>query len=1191
MGCLVSRRPVHHSVEMDQQRDGRHKRATLASDSQLDQNQQINNNNNKLQPSQICECNEPQYNDDRSATSRQQLDSNRSTVNNGGDEINQFSSTSSQVRPSELKFTQASTLLVAGPMRSDDNKLAAQKLTSNQNNGKRDKKMAHIAIGSCNSGQHRARKVQKMQNCQAMANYENSTQESFLSMFVHGRRHSAVRIDAAREFAPPVIQASEQSLTSQRVVDVSNKRTKFNQSDVHKNTNMESSKESLENETNRDQLKGETDKWLLEVQQTNQSDQIVDKETILFTSVQQLCYEILNRTLLLNDTRSSQSNGIPAAYPRQDQELMCLFVFGRPGSSRGELSYDLVQHSSLIDILMDEKKLEHLVQMVENSERAECAICCPLYHYIDISALIVANIDDRIREYNRLVAKTMQTRRNQLSLVATKRESEELDGDSGDLREGSETKLERQESVESGADKEIVDLRTRKSSLELNPMIETSIATKSEATKPDLINKGAIKDRDKKTLRTSEDQSSFGVVTLSTKERSILQLKLMKYSTCITTKWITILIKQEINRLERRFKDLRLLKESSLCLKNFHWPKRIYLINLIPNQLTLFKSCLYLEQDLSLGDFHRPFWAIKFERRTNIRLLTKESRIHKQEQQQKEQQQQQQRQRQQQDDSVGGKGFQLRLSQIKSSILANSLSSTSRSSSHESLVKDLHPNGSKDDHQRLNHVTTTSSDILINAVTEKLGPKYNESFAQQFRAINRLVQVRYNPVGPEYSTNYIECHGPLRRVFCSKLVQDNAIIRSPVPSRSLSSLSYLSPMDEYSRCSVSIEDLNHSETTGQISGRSSSVSDHSQSQYSKSPRCSSGIETQGPKWAIELELIDSTNANDSNQLARENSDPGNKSEATNLCLYTYQPPRATSRSPLMFASNIVANEHYKLLHSISNSKSNPKVGQYCLIPSLIAYANGSTQMILEVKRIHRRVFKYKSGSDLNKLKRLIVRSSQQLSDDLNSWLRTAILDEANNRFQLLGEQQDLHSAANAHLRSQADLIEMTKQRHLISPSIITYSIQVDISLYKGELELASRARDDRSIPRLTIDGQCPNQTAIACQSGNGNKLQYVDRPSSALDPLRPSLKMRPTSSLSHGETKVDGHLREHNANPKRHVKFCIDQAIHIERDLVPLPVQRRIWISDSLFASCAEPRLIETMGSFADLVKDFIKDC
>lgn len=674
-----------------------------------------------------------------------------------------------------------------------------------------------------------------------------------------------------------------------------------------------------------------------------------DNSTLLFTSVQQLCYEIINRKLVRQQAQHKQPNlpsdpvgnltiELAARGQRQHHQhhnTLCLFVFGLQGSSLGELSFELVEHSSLVDFIQGRQPHSDRAQLEPEADEP----FCPLYHYIDVSTLIVANIDQRIGLYNRLVSQTLRARRRQAGGVEEGEQNDQVADQLarrtiGVLSSGSSSQDDARDedddydeanSARIEADNDSTSLwSTREASISSDVSARqrrslSPVGGRARPTSAGQMTESNPCDHHQHHNQMSHDQ--FGMDTLSTRQRSILQLKLIKYATCVTAKWVTILIHAEIGRLESQLRA---------CSGDAHSqqsrPARVYLINLVPNQLSLFRSCLYLQQELPLNNFRHAFWAIKFERRTSIRVVGKERDsdppLKRPDEDVKRRASDQEAAR------AGGSVHQenqklfhkIRLPQIK---LPGYLILRSHSDSNiASASSPLLGTGANKSRAELRQIEAVASNLLANSVNEKLGPKISETFASQFRSLNKLTRLRYNPtrnynyatasdvatqIGVNHAdrsserpdtetlvsrtnTNQINCASRLRHV---QLEPSDELDQWPgrpgsspdhqrpsfavdEVSRPLSPASNPSNGSDFERCRLLLKpdplERHHlapstspSSLVSNDSSQLSSISwQHSAGLHARvSPTNSTALTSAGCfKWAVELELIDAqANAN------------------------------------------------------------------------------------------------------------------------------------------------------------------------------------------------------------------------------------------------------------------------------------------------------------------------------------------
>lgn len=80
-----------------------------------------------------------------------------------------------------------------------------------------------------------------------------------------------------------------------------------------------------------------------------------------------------------------------------------------------------------------------------------------------------------------------------------------------------------------------------------------------------------------------------------------LKTQLLLYANIVTNSWILMLIKKEIEE------------------NNFGPYEKIFVINLIPNRISLFKNCLYLKQSPSFVNFNFNYLAINLVRNDHVK--------------------------------------------------------------------------------------------------------------------------------------------------------------------------------------------------------------------------------------------------------------------------------------------------------------------------------------------------------------------------------------------------------------------------------------------------------------------------------------------------------------------------------------------------------------------------------------------
>lgn len=827
----------------------------------------------------------------------------------------------------------------------------------------------------------------------------------------------------------------------------------------------------------------------------------------LFVSVQQLCYEVVQQDLLAD---------------LADQQALCLFIFGRQGSGKGELCFELTEHSSLASALANDAGQGARAQ-APSGLAADSP--CPLYHYVDVSALIVANIDERIRQYNKLGAQALRTRTEQLALGAERDEPEgggagEADSEQEETSEGLAGDAGRQQCAEH----------------------EPSLTSELSSGEPVAGHQD---------LATGADH--FGPVTLSTKQRSILQLKLIKYSNCVTAKWITTLIQRHIDELETRISEcwrsvgvgVGVGVGGSNNNNQLSRCKRVYLINLVPNHLTLFKSCLYLQQSLCLRELRYPFWAIKFERRTNIRLLTKERHALEQE---AAGSWEAPGAGQQQADSGPAHGSRLSASiRFAHSIRLPMLSVRSPEAegepapghNREPAAACAGKTGGRQQREDAPPAALLATDLLAAGIADnKLGPRFNEYFAHQFKSLNRLATLRYNP-----TTNYNYASPD-----CAPCGQGAAAPGAGRPSCAQTRPARLGSAKLVSSSSMSELDRAPPDgAAGRTHGSSLAPPTDQAAGHPQQWRAAGG---SGPRAAVELELYDSSLAPaianrwrlsppapglqhqaPGSEPPRQQKWPGSPGPPTTACYHTYRPP---ARSPLVFAA----------------ASERATSGAYQLLAIKIGYPNGSCHSVLEARRAHRRHFRLRAPNDAAKLAKLARKACHWLAADLDLWLAAAIGGPGHAH----QERPAAGGAPGPSHRRRHSTCACAPASPVPVPSLVVYAIRVELGRARaaGQLELPawamgadSSASDDSGAARARPSALRPNGGA-------------------------PAARARPAAA----------------AKTERHVQFrlCQEPGEGAAPGELARPAQRRIWIDESLFVSCHQPELFGLMRWFADLV-------
>lgn len=776
------------------------------------------------------------------------------------------------------------------------------------------------------------------------------------------------------------------------------------------------------------------------------------RDSHLFTNINQLCYSVVSQLVLKHRHK-------------QTRRAICLFVFGAQGSSVGEIVYELVQHSPLV--------------RAKTHASAHNAQDCPLYHHIEASALIAANIDARIKEYNDLVAQTAHHRRRQK--LAMQRHN----------ADASETV-----DAQSSASDESLD-SARLSRAMLSSSQEQSSTELSAASEE-------AKDAD-------DEGAPSEAIALTTRQRSMLQLKLLRYSNSITARWVFGLIERELERLEQ-------LKHEQ------EQRDRVYLVSLIPNQLNMFKTCLYLRQKAHVKELGYAFHAIKFERRTNIRLLRKERVSPKT------------------DAAALANGPEAgALARLSNTIkLPNILGGSGGSSSSSSNGVPLSSKSDQSDQQQQQQqqrdsdnekrsersaqmVTSTITNILLDNVNEKLSPHFTEQFVQEFADIRKLTCVRYNPV---HNYNYAS-------------VESDESVGATEPSEERARVCSSSSS---SQLRVDDNNNNNSAASGRLSAASSFTSINSSlssadtlllSDNTASPqlRASSATPARSRnrvKWAVELSVFDARTSDASTSstwtsyvwkrrhkqatagAAENKSAPSPQQANSTQCLIFTEPKRAASGTVERQAS-----------HS---------AGSYVLAPVRVAYANERSHVTHELRRVHRRVLRVRPGPhqarDLAKLAKLVHKSLKQLQADCVGWLHEAI-----------------DAAAATAAAATATW-----------PTLIVYAIRVDVSQLCDDVDAQ---HDNKTLPE-------PPQLKL-------NDERALDSASNAA--TRPCLRnQQPQEDQTTTTTAAT------TTKPKRHVRFrLIERPEELKSYATSAPPdaadllrrQHRHWIHAALFVSAA----------------------
>lgn len=750
----------------------------------------------------------------------------------------------------------------------------------------------------------------------------------------------------------------------------------------------------------------------------------------LFTSVQQLCSQVI-KSLVLRSRGITRKTRCQSS--EDHQNILCLFLFGRQGSSKGELVVELTEHSALSQALDDKEVKSNLD--------------CPLYYHIDVAAMIVANLNERIHEYRRIQAD-----------IATAKNEEHLStgalDDPPSLEDQEPVKFAQQERSESHC-------------------LEASLDDEFESGRSS-------------SCSSSDEPGQLDLTSSSTKLRSTLQMKLMRFSNCVTSKWVFGLIRAEIDRIEVRV---------TRALRN---RTRVYLINLIPNQLSLFKSCLYLKQSIALRELQYNHWAIFFERRTNIKLLKKE--------------------RMGPTSSGSHQSSVLRLSNLVLPLSLPLGSSASKSGSRHAANDKLEAarqevrfnkvTSSGDFKNKREELRALAAEVILNSLNEKIGPKIQDHFVQQFRLLSRLTEVRYNPTHDYNYASDFQQQAP----SCSTS-QDPSGLLLP-QSRSLNR-----------PCSAEPRSLIPSMTA-----------DTQEGALDMRSRLSSGeLFTQTP--ALGASMLSATSLSDTDSFKQDDTTEAKSyplikwAVELELCSQSIIPqPVDTDKSQKRFPSILVFREP-KSRSPLFKSQFHPV--HYKLVAVKVAYETGNTNTLYEIKRVHHRVYKLKSQADLDGLMDLVAKAKRKLQHDCRSWLNDAMqakLCETTSTLSTHGARRRASVVSPATRTSASDWIPA---------SLIVYTIHVDVS------------RLNMDLPELKFDlGVKGSGALVPILTLNSNQEQVVDHSI----PEHHRSKRRVQFRLAPAPVNTTG----------KQVSATGQDASSAE---VSAGVQRRQWIDGSLFVS------------------------
>lgn len=871
-------------------------------------------------------------------------------------------------------------------------------------------------------------------------------------------------------------------------------------------------------------------------------------EAKLFTSSEQLCSEVISKIMDNHDVPCQEN---------QDQKsigkLLCLFIFGSQGSSEGEVIFELIDHSSILKALSGETNQRALY--CESSRK------CPLYHYMDVGALIEANIDSRIREYKQIRQQTMNVRRKQMGLGVN---SFSVDAD---LEGSTASKVDK--ATDEDDDKENSELEKHGDSSDREQSDSSSLESAEESSR-----------------------GEFDFSSLNTRHRSRLQLKLLRHFNSVTYHWVLNLIETAIDRLEASLLDCK----TNYVKSDPRELDRVYLVKLVPTQLSIFKTCLYLHQSSSFKDFKYPFHAIKFEPRTNIRLFRRESPN---------------RNKSQSGFSKTGKSklyFGLmNLKAPKFILLGLPI---------EQAMKQLtgDQNQARDKRVKGNRKRPIESDLLI-PKDEKLAPKFIDGFVRHFESMSKLTFVRYNPTEDIYQSlptlqrveidhkveifkSFSDSEGPNSErndklaLNLAKQANDNS-----GRSQSLSpSSAWLDDLGEnYANSMVSSTSTNQTRSSVSMSINKDSRTTRSPltlmtNDQTKNLRPRStvnlrtGNQTQLPalKWAVEVEIVDEKQSSrlmslvhcESNsrkpqaghQQSRKARRRSTIQELESQAITIYQAPKSPSNN---FDSDSPMTRDFLFMRPRAGSSLKAKIqypsqsAPYLLVPVRVAYANGQSQLLFELRCGSIKSLKLKSSSDLDKLVSAFEEARTQLEFDCDRWIYDA-LGLRHSSHPSTGKRQSMSSSAQVTSKGHKSSAKQSNHSLVVPlPTLVVFTIQLDVGrLLSGHF-------------------------VYPADFGDPGLDQLTGAHSSCL--RRPSIKLKRQSSKNR-ETD------EQISKPTRHVQFRLTDLARCEaggsKGREDLRLQHRHWVSESLFVSYSSdssPSLSPTEQRLIELVGDLLR--
>lgn len=1076
----------------------------------------------------------------------------------------------------------------------------------------------------------------------------------------------------------------------------------------------------------------------------------------LFANVEQLCSKIISKNMREfnnnnsnNDTSNLNGLNCRKRFDSSKKDVLCLFVFGVQGSNEGEILYELVDHSPLTSYLRDKPRNSRRQSISNKSNKQKLHInnnsnnnhnknnnlfnknqVCPLYHFTDISVLIEANIDARIAQYRNIRNQTLKTRRSQ-ELVTSSKNDSFSSNENGPTNNNDYNRINRFDFdlIDAMSDQDPLDHPTGKhdtSNKDSSSVNNLDLATSpyrntsdhsnrnrksSKCSSPNQCNDNSSPNNSKQAIATAcskkmanlqtnkvteasiSDADLHDFVCLETSNRSLLQMKLFGHSNCVTSHWIVSLIQNHIERYEMLI-DLKHKSQTNVQQQQQQQPipNRVYLIKLIPNHLSLFKGCLFLKQCPSLHNFTYPFQAIKFERRTNIRVFRRECKLKTSNPK----------------DFSSGKRSPFSLSSIKqpikltiSTLTTSSSSSNKAASALNKLIINTNNNNSKQNitnqQQKITNIIQdkqppspekSSLELLakefISQKDEKiLIPKLIDHFAQYFDNLNRLTTVRFNPIDNEPATPSDQ------QSLASQADFADDECPSPLDTPSESNYSNFLALPKPSQNFYS----NQSAWTTKLVDSDQNAKLLHQRRTSTSTIFNSRNQHHQPlpiKWAVEIQLVDGTATNDpeispSNKTSDENasnqsklwllgSNNNNKSQNNHLTTqmdvsdglnHVNSSQSFNNADQLRVSSDCLGEYHEHMTASVSE-KSSPglfatkiigssknfktKNGNHCyrLHPIRVAYANGQSQLLFELRWSQIKSMKLKSRSDLTRLIKLVCKARCQLENDCKNWLYGALginsVDFPTNSRNIgtnikhitknHDQQQQQQYLSNKHRLSVSSTASTmlpgcsasalgpascmrhshTIGNHLnlnnttIKPSLIVLKIQLDISRlltdnfsfpanFEAPMKLLGQTTNTQ-ISMTDINSSSPRNLPLK----SNLKSPKASNSSNKFHELPNSFIPMSTNKTNNDDTMVETnriHGSTSSANRLRHVKFKLTDLPRLyepdctNNEFAYRQIEHRKWVDEMTFLAYCAPdnrnRLNRSEENLLEVVSELYK--